>query len=141
MIDFRNKTPFECFGIECGEGWKELYQPIINFIDNYNKEHEGTDSFLEILQIKEKFGGLRFYWGGENVDKETRDKITEMINDAENESYKICEECGTRENVGITVDGWYTTLCKNCVEEITKKRGIMDRKWRYNGKIYIIKHE
>lgn len=141
MIDFRNKTPFERFGIECGEGWKELYQPIIDFIENYNKEHYGTGSFLEIHQIKEKFGGLRFYWGGENIDKETINTLTKMIQEAENKSYKVCEECGTRENVGITVDGWYITLCRKCIEEITKKRGVRNRKWKCNGEIYIIKHE
>ena len=46
------KEPYELFGIECGEGWKKLYQPIIDYIDEYNKDKEGVDK-IEIYQIKE----------------------------------------------------------------------------------------
>lgn len=46
------KWPYELFGIECGEGWKGLYQPIIDYIDKYNEDHEEK---IEIHQIKEKF--------------------------------------------------------------------------------------
>ena len=34
------KWSYELFGIECGEGWKGLYQPIIDYIDKYNEDHE-----------------------------------------------------------------------------------------------------
>ena len=56
--DFEPKWPYELFGIECGEGWKHLYQPIIDYIEKYNNSH--TDK-IEIHQIKEKFGTLSFY--------------------------------------------------------------------------------
>jgi hypothetical protein len=55
------------------------------------------------VQVKEKFGGLRFY-----VQAAT-DKHWSYINFAESMSYRTCEECGAP---GKTyTDGWHTTLC------------------------------
>jgi hypothetical protein len=54
-------------------------------------------------QIKEKFGGLRFYIGMHSLE------ITEAIDAAEAESYRTCEECGAE---GKPRDGgWIRTLC------------------------------
>jgi len=55
------------------------------------------------VQVKEKFGGLRFY-----VQAAT-DKHYNYISFAESMSYVTCEECG---NPGKTyTDGWHMTLC------------------------------
>lgn len=55
------------------------------------------------VQVKEKFGGLRFY-----VNAAT-DKQWSYINFAESMSYRTCEECGAP---GKTyTDGWHMTLC------------------------------
>ena len=55
------------------------------------------------VQVKEKFGGLRFY-----VQAAT-DKQWSYINFAESMSYRTCEDCGAP---GKTyTDGWHTTLC------------------------------
>jgi hypothetical protein len=63
-------------------------------------------------QVKEKFGGLRFYYnGGDQL-------IDGMIRLAEHESYYICEECGSTEHVGITKEGWLFVRCKNCAEKL-----------------------
>jgi hypothetical protein len=54
-------------------------------------------------QVKEKFGGLRFYVNG------ATDKHWNYISIAENFSYRTCEECGSP---GKTyTDGWHRTLC------------------------------
>jgi hypothetical protein len=54
-------------------------------------------------QVKEKFGGLRFYVNG------AIDKHWNFISFAENMSYRTCEECGAP---GKTyTNGWHTTLC------------------------------
>jgi len=54
-------------------------------------------------QVKEKFGGLRFY-----VQAAT-DKHYQYITFAESMSYRTCEQCGSP---GKTyTDGWHTTLC------------------------------
>jgi hypothetical protein len=55
------------------------------------------------VQVKEKFGGLRFY-----VQAAT-DKHYQYISFAESMSYHTCEQCGAP---GKTyTDGWHTTLC------------------------------
>lgn len=55
------------------------------------------------VQVKEKFGGLRFY-----VQAAT-DKHYQYISFAESMSYRTCEECGSP---GKTyTDGWHMTLC------------------------------
>ena len=65
---------------------------------------------IQITQIKEKFGGLRFYINGGD------DYIYGMIALAESLSYKICESCGTTINVGQT-QGWIYTCCKDCYDK------------------------
>ena len=66
--------------------------------------------FPRITQVKEKFGGLRFYYdGGDNV-------ISGMVSLTESLSYRTCETCGSTKDVGQT-KGWITTICKKCVKE------------------------
>ena len=105
------KTCYELFGIECGKGWYPLIKPIIDYIEEYNKNN---DNKIEILQIKEKFGGLRIYTNFHT------DELYDMINHAENESYHVCEICGSREDIGQT-QGWITTICRSCIIEASKK--------------------
>ena len=105
------KLPFTLFGIECGKGWFPLIEPIINYIDKYNKDKENPDEQIQILQIKEKFGSLRFYTSFGN------DELFRMIDEAEKESESVCEFCGSRVNVGET-QGYYMTCCRKCVKEM-----------------------
>lgn len=109
------ETPYELFGIECGDGWSSIIQPILDYIRE-NPE-------IEILQIKEKWGGLRIYTGG------TTKELDKMIRDAEEESYRVCEICGSREHVGQTCGRWTITICKDCLE----KSGNPNRGWKENG--------
>lgn len=125
------QTCYELFGIECGEGWKKLYQPIIDKIDEHNNKF--PDNKITITQIKEKFAGLRFY-----ADN-TTEEIDNMISDAEDKSYKVCEICGEEHNVGIlNCNGWYSTLCMDCTKKNIMKR---ERKpthiiFKINNKLY-----
>jgi hypothetical protein len=62
-----------------------------------------------MLQIKEKYGGLRAYCGG------TTNEFFDIIDQAEEESYTICEECG---EPGKPRDlGWILTLCEKHYQE------------------------
>lgn len=54
-------------------------------------------------QVKEKFGGLRFYVSGAS------DKQYNYISFAESMSYRTCEECGAQGR--LYTDGWHKTLC------------------------------
>jgi hypothetical protein len=83
---------------------------------------EGFDLCLRrgarIYQIKEKFGGLRFYcdfeWGLEESKLEER-------------SLSICEECGRpgKPRGG----GWIKTLCDSCDEPDARLRR-RERSWQ-----------
>jgi len=60
-------------------------------------------------QVKEKFGGLRFYVEGSS------DKHYNYISFAESMSYRTCEECGSP---GRTYhQGWHRTLCETHADE------------------------
>lgn len=90
------------FGCEHGNGWFDLIYETCKKIKELDKE----DKFY-FLQIKEKFGGLRLYCAGGSTE------IYKITSQAEDESYKICEECGSKE--GVTSEGsWIVTLCKKC---------------------------
>ncbi len=73
-------TSLNAFGLQCGEGWRSLYEPLTE-----RCRAEG----VPILQIKEKFGQLRFYAGPGGSDA-----LNEAILAAEAASAGICEICG-----------------------------------------------
>jgi hypothetical protein len=75
------------------------------------------------VQVKEKFGSLRFYYqinrlteGTESLDRDFS-TIGGMVWLAEHMSGKICEYCGTTENVTQDKGGWISTLCERCRKE------------------------
>lgn len=86
---------------ECNNGWLELIKNLIEELiaAGWNKE---------ICQIKEKFGGLRFYIN------EGSDEVFDIISKYESLSYKTCELCG---EPGETRSGnWIRTLCEEHAE-------------------------
>ena len=106
------------WGIACGEGWYDLIHKLCEDIMALNPPED-----FKAAQVKEKFGGLRFYTeGSSRVDiaglgsfKKTNDPadINGLIDTAESESYNVCETCGSKEEV--TSEGaWVKTLCKKC---------------------------
>jgi hypothetical protein len=121
---------------ECDKGWDKLIEPLIDYIEEYNSKVEKEEYKIVITQIKEKFGGIRFYV--RNAPEELRD----MISDAESDAYEICEFCGSDEDVGQTADGWIITCCKKCAKTLAKKEK-RDKKWysRKNKKVEVIKYE
>ena len=72
---------------------------------------------FRIIQIKEKFGGLRFYINGAPPNS----KIYDIIDKYEDLSFEICEFCGAP---GKTEDyqGWLFTWCKNCKNKIKNRK-------------------
>ncbi len=93
------------FGIETGAGW-------FSIIYDLSKKIMEIDSGVQASQVKEKFGGLRFYVS--NVSRETADDVYALIDKAEELSLQTCELCGkTGEPNEI---GWIITLCDECRE-------------------------
>lgn len=98
-------TSAMCWGFECRDGWYQLINTLCNTIQSY------INNSIDVLQVtavqvKEKFGTLRFYYDGGD------DTIHGMVWLAENLSAEICENCG---NPGhIIKSGWVQTLCDTC---------------------------
>lgn len=98
------------WGLECGDGWfnilDELGSKLEPLIANLVKDKPELGEAYTAIQVKEKFGGLRFYMNG------TTDEIEELISEAEDLSYKTCEKCGSPGKANAT--GWISTLCDKC---------------------------
>jgi hypothetical protein len=69
---------------------------------------------VEILQIKEKFGHLRFYVGEAPI------AIYSAIEEAERQSFKVCEVCGSPGE--IRGGSWITVRCDRCSKGIKSMR-------------------
>lgn len=84
-----------CWGFDCGDGWFDI-------IDKLSAKLEAIGG-IEASQVKEKCGSLRFYiWSG-------TDEAYDLIDEAEEESCRTCEECG---KPGYSMgDGWIRTRC------------------------------
>lgn len=116
--------PIQMFGVECGDGWRGIIERMCEAIDAHIKSLAEPIVF-EFSQIKEKYGGGRFYHsGGDSVT----DKI---VSDAENETYETCETCGSTEDVGQTM-GWIVVCCKKCMDT---NESLMNRYWESNADI------
>lgn len=132
------------WGFSCGDGWFDLINDLSKKITQVEKT-KGIEVVAD--QVKEKFGGLRFYyhmagykesficnlnyklrtfmcsrgfykayWKLNDFRKKIwrtgEEKISDIIHDAEDMSYKICERCG---KPGKTEGGgWVSTLCNKC---------------------------
>ncbi len=108
-------APIDERGIECGNGWFALIDRLSraceNEIDTLMAQGAPKEGWPRIAQIKEKFGGLRFY-----VHGPLSDDLREQIVQAEHEgSLCICERCGA---AGKLREGrWRRTYCDNCEVE------------------------
>lgn len=106
-----------------GQGW----QPMINEL---HRQLRDIDPEYRVLQIKEKFGGLRYYAQPSEAmseDEEGREIFYALIDDAEKASFTICEHCGAQENVETKPTRyWLLTLCESCRREDEIRLGMVD---------------
>ena len=112
-------------GFDVGSGWWPILEALCGNIQshvdwrNQQKERfhncEGCEQVV-ISQIKEKFGGLRFYYDGGD------DTVDGMVRMAEAWAVNSCEICGSP---GKRRDGgWTCTLCDFHEEEIKNKSSV-----------------
>ena len=85
------------FGV--GEGWFPIIKSMIEELIEIGWDKRTT-------QVKEKFGGLRFYM--DNAD----DYVYGILSMAESLSFRTCETCGAPGKTGGV--GWLTTRCETC---------------------------
>ena len=94
-------------------GWCKAfgYQMLEEIRDDLIKCNYLND--FRIIQIKEKFGSLRFYIGS----VPTSSKIFQIINKYEELSRHTCMWCGAPAKT-YDKNGWFITLCDNCKEKL-----------------------
>lgn len=126
-------------GIDVDQGWWPIIESLCfniqGHIDNvaktreillkgnpYNRPIPEEVPQVVVEQIKEKFGGLRFYINGGD------DKIDGMVRMAESWASKTCEVCGKPGK--IRAGGWIKTLCDE--HEVDRQRRMADRIASYN---------
>ena len=99
------------------DGWLGLVHDLCRDI-KAELEKEPLENFY-IQEVKEKFGGLRFY-----VSCGT-ERLFKLINEAEKKSYSICEKCGKPGKLRIgklrVRSEWYKTLCETCAGDKWEK--------------------
>jgi hypothetical protein len=88
--------------IQVDEGW---YQLVIDC----DRELSLFDPHYKILQIKEKFGGLRYYIKPSETCYEPR-RLNDVIAKYEEVAAKTCEATGKQGVLMKSIGGWYKTL-------------------------------
>jgi hypothetical protein len=97
----------------CGDGWFNLIYSLSHLIEQIVKKDNLKD--FKVIQVKEKFGCLRYYI--ENTNKD----IFDLTIKASNQSCFICEECGQLGELRQDL-GWLKTLCPECYKEFKNKK-------------------
>jgi len=106
LADYPDMFPRSFGGFAVGPGWWPIVESLCSNIQHYidwKNKHGQIVAQVTVDQIKEKFGGLRFYHSGGD------DHTNGMIAMAESWAAHACEECGKpgkRSN-----SGWIRTLC------------------------------
>jgi hypothetical protein len=96
-----------CWGFECGDGWEPLIREL-------SAKLEAAIAALPVeeqpnykaMQVKEKFGTLRFYLASGT------DEMFDLCEVAEGASAKICEGCGQEGK--LHSQGWMFVACDAC---------------------------
>lgn len=123
---FRGKPPR--IASDLPPGWYDLVDRLCSEIESELGEQA---SHLRVLQIKQKFGGLRFYWSWRrrstvSVDilstsghvrlktsarGEASARIGVLVSAAEAESVRTCELCGAPAKLRRSRTGWWRVRC------------------------------
>ncbi len=93
--------------LQCGDGWFNL------LIDLCEALVEVAPPDFQVLQVKEKFAGMRFYNNPYN------EAVIRIVNLAEKASFNICEWCGKNGAVQKLMKGsmWLKSFCNECHEK------------------------
>lgn len=113
--------------IDLPVGWQKVFEGMIEKIELICKL---TNIKIYILQVKEKFGSLRFYYNldvGDVKDQFSKeadvwcDTISDITSCAEYATEYICETCGDYGRIYTDI-GWHRCLCKKHYQEIKDQR-------------------
>ncbi len=115
---FRKQYPEmmeNCFDCWCPVGWVCLVTELVEDLSRL----PGAVEHIRIAQIKEKFGGLRFY-ADFNYTGEYKWMTTalDLIDAAERASFGLCEYCGEAATKTDAIQGWVRTTCDEHRQEL-----------------------
>ena len=125
-INYIQQTNPYQYAFSVGDGWYKLIYELVHDI-RINDLKKG-DWISKATQVKEKFGGLRFYVTG------TSDKNWALIRTAEQKSYGVCELTGSEVEVGTWNNGWVQTICRK--EALRKFYDLSDKKELKEGQTF-----
>jgi hypothetical protein len=103
------------YGCDVDDGWFQLVYQLCAVIYGYLKHERAAGrevAPVKVRQIKEKFGGLRFYSDGGG------DFVRGAIELAEHLSTQTCEVTGRPGQLCRKPSGWLKTLCPEEAEKI-----------------------
>ena len=122
------RTTAMCWGFECGDGWYNILDQLCGNIQSHidwsiknnawdvEKDSKNIRSIVPqivAVQVKEKFGSLRFYYDGGD------DYIRGLSVMAESMSMVTCETCGAPGT--LRGKGWMYTACDTHAQEGDKE--------------------
>jgi len=100
------------WGFSHDDGWFDIVHRLSKAITEADVRALGHPKCVA-EQVKEKFGGLRFYVGAASME------VHKLIEAAEMESYKTCEVCGSPGELDRS-RSWHRTLCPKCNKEVKR---------------------
>ena len=118
------------FQFECDDGWYQLISDLCKYIQGMidNNDHLELQQ-VKAVQVKEKFGTLRFYIEyfesvkGNKRQEEWWSKVYGAIHFAEFISRRFCERCGINQNVKMrSLTGRYHIYCDSCEEQYMREQ-------------------
>lgn len=109
-----------CWGFP-GDGWFHILYRLSAKLEPLIAAQPEKERAVA-AQVKEKFGGLRFY-----MDFATKE-MNRLINETELEAMRTCEMCGVpgEQRLG----GWIKTLCDHCADERQREREAEAERYR-----------
>lgn len=99
-----------CWGFDTMNGWNGIIRDLSLKLEAIIAAMpDGERAKYRAMQVKEKFGTLRFYLTAETSE------MDRLIDEAEKASAVTCECCGQPGK--LRTKGWLFTLCDKCDEE------------------------
>lgn len=102
--------------VECNEGWHSVIDDLCKELAELAKKYPPIDGekCINVVQAKEKFGGLRFYVDYHGMTDDDIQQIEFIIRKAEMKTFTICEDCGGNGEKVSPRRYWMKTLCPAC---------------------------
>jgi len=110
---------------DVGPGWRPILESLnacfqYAFRAGYKGQEAKREALLKIIQVKEKFGGLRIYLNHTKLPHDLSQQLADYIMMAEAMSFTMCEQCGAVEGTErrspngpgrLSRSGWVKTYC------------------------------